>query len=63
MQTTIIEAPKTVLKFYMDDSDNCRKYYKGDNGRLYCTVEDKLHACTEAGEPSYPISNTDKFTY
>jgi hypothetical protein len=48
---------KALLTFYKVDEDTGNKYYKNQYGRLFCTVEDVMHICTEEGEPLHPITN------
>jgi hypothetical protein len=44
------------VQFLQDDPNNCRKYFRGEDGKLYATVEGVMHACTDEGEPMYPVT-------
>jgi hypothetical protein len=50
------------LRYLESDNGNCRVYYKGDNGRLYCWQVDGYNAttfallsCSKDGEPACPV--------
>jgi hypothetical protein len=55
-------TPKYMFK--QEDYDNCRIYYKRDNGRVYCIQDDgawgkrmfKFYACSADGEPSHDVT-------
>lgn len=52
------------IKFVEVDAGNCRVYYRGEKGSLYCFQDDgafgrvdfKFYSCTRDGEPSHEVS-------
>ena len=52
-----------LFKFDVEDTGNCRVYYRGDKQHLYCIQNDgswgkdkfAFYTCSRNGEPSYEI--------
>lgn len=50
------------MQFLSFDRDNCRVYYRGEKGGLYCLQDEtsfnrpefRFYRCTADGEPCYP---------
>ena len=59
------------FKFLREESDNCRTYYRGSKGGLYCIQDDgafgrkdfKLYRCSEDGEPSHAVTWGDNYRF
>lgn len=54
------------MKYLREDNDNCRVYYRGPSGALYCYQEDRpqqftLYVCSQDGEPSHPVTAKSPF--
>ena len=48
------------MNFLKDQSDDCRKYYRHGNGKLYCIIDQchnqfEFYECEPSGEPSHPV--------
>ncbi len=49
----------TKWSFIYEDNGNCRVYYSGPGGGVYCYQQDRpdyfeFYSCSRDGEPSYP---------
>lgn len=59
------------FKFLREDADNCRVYYRGSKGGLYCIQEDgfwsqkdpKFYRCSQDGEPSHEVPLKDSYKF
>jgi hypothetical protein len=59
------------MHFLSFDRNNCRVYYRGEKGGLYCLQDEtdrlgpqfRFYRCTAEGEPSYPVPNPFAFAH
>ena len=54
------------MKFLQEQSDNCRKYYRAENGKLYCIQDEgrkqfEFYECEPSGEPSHRVNMPSVF--
>ncbi len=52
----------TILKKIGEDKNNCREYYKDNNGKVYASTINadgkvEMFTTTEEGEPLRPVKN------
>lgn len=60
----VASATKKALTLLKIDNNNCRVYYNGEHGHLYCFVMESntsfaLYLCTVSGEPSSPVDGAE----
>jgi hypothetical protein len=52
------------MRYLRTDNDNCRVYYRGTTGLLFCLQksigkEYALYCCSRDGEPEYEVPSTE----